>query len=62
MQKADADDALAGAHVLGGTRARLCVHRDVLVEIDEVLNAIVQTVLLDDGVQHELGGTCGVVI
>ena len=62
MQKADADAALPRTHVLGGAGARLRVHRDVLVEVDEVLDAIVQTILLDDGVQHELGGTCGVVI
>ena len=62
MQKADADDALPRTHILGGARARLRVHRDVLVKIDEVLDAIFQAVLLDDGVQHEFSGACGVVV
>ena len=39
MQHADADGALTGAEGLGGATTGLGVLRDVLVEVDEVLDA-----------------------
>ena len=63
MQEADADDALAGAHVLGGAGAGLGVHLDVLVQVHQVLDALVLgALLLDHGVHEEQRGTGGVVV
>ena len=62
MQEADADDALTGADVLGGAGAGLGVNLNVLVQIDQVLDAFVMAVLLDHGVDDQLGGAGGVVV
>ena len=62
MQEADADDALAGAHILGGAGAGLGVNLNVLVQFNQVLDAFVVTVLLDHGVDDQLGGAGGVVV
>ena len=62
MQEADADDALTGADVLGRAGAGLGVDLNVLVQIDQVLDAFVMAVLLDHGVDDQLGGAGGVVV
>lgn len=46
VQEAQADGALAGADVLGRAGAGLGVDGDVLVEVDEELDAVVVAVLL----------------
>ena len=51
MQEADADHALAGAHVLAGAGTGLGVDLDVLVELNQVLEAIIMTLVL----QHQVG-------
>ena len=62
MQEADADDALTGADVLGRAGAGLGVNLNVLVQIDQVLDAFVMAVLLDHGVDDQLGGAGGVIV
>ena len=62
MQEAQADRALAGADVLGRAGAGLGVDLDVLVEVDEELDALVVAVLLDHRVDDELGGAGRVVV
>ena len=62
MQEPEADRALAGADVLGRTGAGLGVDRDVLVEVNEELDALVVAVLLDHRVDDELGGAGRVVV
>ena len=39
IQEAHADDALAGAHVLGGARAGLGVNLSVLVKANQILDS-----------------------
>ena len=62
MQEADAHDALTGTNVLAGAGAGLGVDLDVLVQVDQVLDALVMAHLLDHGVDNQLGGTGGVVV
>ena len=62
VQEADADHALAGAHVLGGTGAGLGVDVDVLIQIQQVLDALVMAILLNHGVDDQLGRAGGVVV
>ena len=62
VQEAEADGALAGADVLGRAGAGLGVDGDVLVEVDEELDALVVAVLLDGGVDDQLGRAGGVVV
>ncbi len=62
MQEAQANGALAGADVLGGARAGLGVDGDILVQVNEPLDAGVVAVLLDSGVDDQLGGAGGVVV
>ena len=62
MQHADADGALTDADGLGGTGAALGVLGDVLVEVHQVLDARIVAVLLDDGVDEQLGRTRRVVV
>ena len=62
MQENDADGALAGAHILGRAGAGLGIHLDVLVQVNQVLDALVMAVLLNHGVDNQLGGAGGVVV
>ena len=62
MQEADADFALAGAHILGGAGAGLGVNLNVFVQVDQVLDAFVVALLLDHGVDNQLGSAGGVVV
>ena len=60
MQEADADDALADAHLLGGAGTGLGVLGDVLVQLHEVLHGLVMALHLHHGVDDQLGGAGGV--
>ena len=60
MQEADADDAFADAHLLGGAGAGLGILGDVLVQFDEILHGLVMALHLHHGVDDELGGAGGV--
>ena len=62
MQETDADGALAGTDVLGRAGAGLGVNFDVLVEVYQVLDAFIMSILLDHGIDDQLRGTRGVVV
>ena len=62
VQEVDADGALAGADRLGRATAGLGVLGDVLVEVDQILDALIVAVLLDDRVEDQLSGGGGVVV
>ena len=62
MQEADANDALAGADILGGAGAALGVNFDVLIEVNQILDALIVAVHLDHGIEDQLGSTSGIVV
>ena len=62
MQEADADDALTGADVLGRAGAGLGVDFDVLVQVDEVLDAFVMALELDHEVGDQFRGAGGLIV
>ena len=62
MQEADADDTLTGANILGGAGAALGVNFDVLIEVNQILDALIVAVHLDHGIEDQLGSTGGIVV
>ena len=62
VEHTNSDGALACSDSLGRTRTTLGVLRNVLIKVNKILNALIVTVLLNNGVDDQLCSTGSVVV
>ena len=62
VEHTNSDGALTGSNSLGRTRATLGVLSNVLIKVNKILNTLIMTVLLNNGVDDQLCSTSGVVV